>query len=156
MHSVLDGGEGVIGPVAPEFFVACRFFELSVGLGGIEYDVSMELHGVRHGMCHVFDADLVLFVNGKRDWIWGMIFPHDPDGQFCQIEGINELSEGRPAAPDGEGRAFFLGLVAFVNEPGYDVTVVYAEVVVRSVDVGGYDAGEVASVFFLVSIRRLA
>jgi len=60
------------------------------------------------------------------------------------------LTEGGTTSPDGEGCVVLFGLVAFVDQPGDDVSVLDGEIVMRAVDVGGDDAGEVASVFLVV------
>ena len=75
-----------------------------------------------------------------------MVLAHHPDGQLGQVEGVNELAEGGAGSPNGEGGVVLLGQVALVDEAGDDVAVLDGEVVVRAVDVGGDDGGEVAPV----------
>ena len=75
-----------------------------------------------------------------------MVLAHYPDGQLGQVEGVDELAEGGAGSPDGEGGAVLFGQVALVDEAGDDVAVLDGEVVVRAVDVGGDDGGEVAAI----------
>ena len=60
------------------------------------------------------------------------------------------MAQGGARSPDGEGGSVLLGQVALVDETRDDVAVLDGEVVVRAVDVGGDDGGEVAPVLLSV------
>mmetsp|Transcript_27371 Transcript_27371/g.43257 ORF Transcript_27371/g.43257 Transcript_27371/m.43257 type:complete len:295 (-) Transcript_27371:17-901(-) len=146
LHPLIHGGKFVIRPQTSQFFITCRLLELSIGFLRVEHHLSLELHGLGHGVRHVLDGHLRRLVDAERDGIRRVVVTHDPHGELRQIERVNELPQGRAAAPNGEGRVVLLGDVAFVDESRDDVSVLDVEVVVGAVDVCGYDGGEVAAV----------
>jgi hypothetical protein len=62
----------------------------------------------------------------------------------------DELAQRSASAPYGQVGVVLLGQVALVDETRDDVAVLDGEVVVRAVDVGGDDGGEVAPVLLSV------
>jgi len=146
LDAILDGGELVIRKMTSELLIARSLLELSIGLFGVEDDLALEVHGLGNGQSNGLDGDLGGLIDGEGDGIGGVVVAHHPDGQFGQIEGVDELAEGSSGAPNGEGGVVLLGQVALVDEAGDDVAVLDGEVVVRAVDVGGDDGGEVAPV----------
>ena len=150
MDSILNGGELVIRKITSELLVARGFLELTIRLLGVEDDLSLEVHGLGNGQSNGLDGDLGGLIDRECDGIGGVVLAHHPDGQFRQIEGVNELAEGSPGAPNREGGVVLLGQVALVDETRDDVAVLDGEVVVRAVDVGGDDGGEVAPVLLSV------
>jgi len=58
------------------------------------------------------------------------------------------LTEGSSGSPDGKGGIILLRIVALVDKTGDDVTVLDREIIIGSINIGGNDGGEVASVFF--------
>mmetsp|Transcript_17484 Transcript_17484/g.51008 ORF Transcript_17484/g.51008 Transcript_17484/m.51008 type:complete len:238 (+) Transcript_17484:321-1034(+) len=153
LNAILHAHEFVIRPEAPQFLVARRLLELTVGLLRIKHHLPLELHRLGHRQRHVLDGYLGRFVHAQRDGIRGVIFSHDPDGQLGEIEGVDELTQGGATAPDGEIGVVLLGEVAFVDKSRNDVTVLNREVVVGAVDVGWDDGGEVAAI--LLGVRAV-
>ena len=150
MDSIINGGELVIRKITSELLVARGFLELAIRLLGVENDLSLEVHSLGNGQSNGLDGDLGGLIDGECDGIGGVVLAHHPDGQFRQIEGVNELAEGSSGSPNREGGVVLLGQVALVDETRDDVAVLDGEVVVRAVDVGGDDGGEVAPVLLSV------
>lgn len=146
LDAILDGSEVVIGEITSELLIARGFLELPISFLGIEDYLPMEVHGLCNGQSNSLDGNLGGLIDGKGDWVGGVIFAHHPDSQLGQIEGVNELTEGSAGAPNGEGGVILLCQVAFMDEAGDDVAVLDGEVVVRAVDVSWDDGGEIAPV----------
>mmetsp|Transcript_1805 Transcript_1805/g.4462 ORF Transcript_1805/g.4462 Transcript_1805/m.4462 type:complete len:345 (-) Transcript_1805:75-1109(-) len=156
LNSIIDGCELIIGTVFSHLLVACRLFELPVGLGAIKFDLAFELHGFGNGVRDVLDADFLFFVDADGDGGWVVVLAQHPDGQLGEILRVNELAQRRAAAPYCKRRSVLFRQVAFVNEAGDDMARLDVEIVMRSVNVGGDDGCEVASVLFCVrSVQRV-
>ena len=125
-----------------------HLFKLPIGLGRVEDYLALEVHALGHRVCNVLDANFRALIDRERDGVRRVVLPHDPDRQLGKVERIDELPKRRAAPPDGEGRVILLRVVALVNESRYDMPVLDGEIVVRTVDVRGDDAREVAPVLF--------
>mmetsp|Transcript_2079 Transcript_2079/g.2978 ORF Transcript_2079/g.2978 Transcript_2079/m.2978 type:complete len:360 (-) Transcript_2079:110-1189(-) len=151
LNSIINGRKVVIRLERSQLFVRRRLFELSIRLGGVKDDFLFgELHRLGNGQGHVLDGDFGLLVDAQCDRRRVVILAHDPNGEFGEISRVNELSEGGSGAPDGKFLVLLFGNVAFVDQAGNDVSVLYRKVVRRAVNVGGDDGGEIAVVLLRV------
>mmetsp|Transcript_8941 Transcript_8941/g.28386 ORF Transcript_8941/g.28386 Transcript_8941/m.28386 type:complete len:451 (+) Transcript_8941:113-1465(+) len=140
------GGEGEFWPEGAQLGVGGGLLVLAVGLGGVEDDVAFELHGLGDHEGDVLDGDLGGLVDREDDGLGGVVLVEDPDGEGGEVEGVDELAEGRARAPDGEVGAVALGDVALVDKTRDDVAPLDREVVVLAEDVRRDDRGELAPV----------
>ena len=140
----------VVGEVLSKLVVAGSLFVLAVALAGIEFDLALELHCLCYGQGNVLDGHFVGLVDTQNDGIGFVVFSGDPYRELREISVVDKLSERCSASPDRERSVVLFGLVAFVDQTGNHVALLYRKVVVFSVDVCGDDGGKVASVFFRI------
>jgi hypothetical protein len=150
LDSLFHGDKLIVGSKRSQLDIGGRLFELSIGLGGIKDHISFKLHGLGNGKCDILDADFSTFINRQGNWFWLMIVSHDPHTQFCQVQRVDELTQGRSTSPNGKIGVVLLGQKALVNETRNDVTILNGKVVMWSINVGGDNGRKVASIFFRI------
>eukprot|EP00658_Telonema_sp_P-2_P064426 TRINITY_DN5340_c0_g1_i10.p1 TRINITY_DN5340_c0_g1~~TRINITY_DN5340_c0_g1_i10.p1 ORF type:complete len:135 (+),score=33.85 TRINITY_DN5340_c0_g1_i10:77-481(+) len=77
VHGSLDtlchGDELSLGAEAHQLGIVSSLLELTIGLGGIEYELALVPHGLLDHAGHISDADLVLLAHGQDNGLDGVV-----------------------------------------------------------------------------------
>ena len=145
LNSLLHRRKLEVGQVLSQLGVGSGLLELSVRLGVIVLNVVV-VDRVGNVVHHITDRHLLVLSDREDDGGDLLVLTEDPHDQLSHIDVVDELAKRLASAPDAHGLAGLLGLVELVNQARDDVSALNLVVIVGTVDVGGHDCGEVASV----------
>ena len=152
LNSLPHRSELEIRQVLSQLGVRSGLLELSVCLGMIVLDIVV-IDRIRNVVHHITDRHLLILSNGQDDGRDLLVLTEHPHNQLSHIDVVDELTQRLARTPDAHRLAGLLGLVELVDQTRNDVATFNLVVIVRTVDVGGHDGGEVASV--LLSIQTV-
>ena len=149
LNSLLHRSELEIRQVLSQLGIRSRLLELSVRLGMVVLDIVV-IDRIRNVVHHITDRHLLILSNGQNDGRDLLVLTEHPHNQLSHIDVVDELAQRLARTPDTHRLAGLLGLVELVDQTGNDVATFNLVVIIRTVDVGGHDGGEVASVFLSI------
>lgn len=76
----------------------------------------LELERFKDHLGNLVNGDLIFLVHRQDDRLHLIVFPHHPEEQLGQIQGVDKLAQGLSGAPDLERLPRLLSNVSLVDK----------------------------------------